>query len=460
MHQQYDYENNVHHILAALDGQENQEDEVHHEDNLQTIHVYPVEGGILITKEPIEPEDEKPIESNFLRNEPPIYPKNSAKWESYSFPLFILFLCLFLSLDMLSSYFLVLSMPTATITIVPAAQEISTTAQIKLVPQNPGAGEIVERELPTLTISQSKFVQATGKGHQIASFAQGNITFYNGLLTPQSIPAGTVLTGSDGVQVITSQDAFIPAAMPPAEGVVTVPARAIHTGSQGNISARDINEPCCASAVLAVNLAQFRGGQDARDFTYATSQDLQKAASSLKTTVAASLESALRTELHAGEAFVTSTCTTIASSDHQVGQETSMVTVYVSERCIAVTYNSLALQDQATRIITSYAQKMLGVRFSLFGTIRIDILTVSFKNQNAGVARIALSMHGAWVYQFSAHQETQIKQLLVGKSREDAIKLLKAFPGIKRVSIAGIQDNNLLPTDTSRIHIVLLYGIV
>src|SRR6266566_5308166 len=55
-------------------------------------------------------------------------------------------------------------------------------------------------------------VIATGKGHTQATTATGMITFYNGQTYTQIIPAGTILKGSDGVSVITEQEAVIPPA--------------------------------------------------------------------------------------------------------------------------------------------------------------------------------------------------------------------------------------------------------
>jgi VCBS repeat-containing protein len=417
--------------------------------------VYPVTGGgILFTKEPLEKEA---IESVLEEKEPPEEPISSnatARWERYSFPLFLLVLCLFLSLDMLSFYLLSLTLPTATITIIPASRNISTTAQINLASLS--VGGIQGRALPGLTISQSQTVQATGKGHQTASFATGNITFYNGLLTPQSVPAGTILTGSDGAHVITTQEATIPAAMPPTEGAVTAPARAVHIGYEGNIAARDINAPCCLTSVLAVNLASFQGGQNARDFTFVTKEDLQDAASSLKIEVSKNVQSALMGELHVGEAFVTTSCTPVVRSDHQIGRETKMVTVSASVSCNAVAYNSASLQDQATQVIAREAMKRLGTRYVLYGAIQAHMISVSLSNQPGEIARITLSIQGTWIYQFTPTDETRMKQLLEGRGREDAIKLLSTFPGVQRISIVGVNDNNPLPTDPTRIH--LFYG--
>ncbi len=119
------------------------------------------------------------------------------------------------------------------------------------------------RVLPALTLSQSTTVTATGKRHQDATRAEGEITFYNGFFTSQTIAAGTILTSADGVQIVTDEPASIPAGNPPIYGQVTVSAHSLNMGAQGNIQAYDINEACCLTSVLAKNTEAFTGGLDA-----------------------------------------------------------------------------------------------------------------------------------------------------------------------------------------------------
>src|SRR6266567_7073733 len=68
---------------------------------------------------------------------------------------------------------------------------------------------------------------ATGRQYVPATTATGTITFYNGAIYAQIIPFGTVLKGSDGIQVVTDEQAVIPPAAqttPPTYGQVRVSA--------------------------------------------------------------------------------------------------------------------------------------------------------------------------------------------------------------------------------------------
>src|SRR5579859_2015370 len=58
------------------------------------------------------------------------------------------------------------------------------------------------RNLAPVTLTRYATIATTGQGHQTATTATGQVTFYNGLSIEQIVPAGTKLTGSDGEQII------------------------------------------------------------------------------------------------------------------------------------------------------------------------------------------------------------------------------------------------------------------
>ena len=111
--------------------------------------------------------------------------------------------------------------PAPTITLAPTVRDLSLTTTMVVAPGVTTRMHIPARQLTPLTLIQSTTSVATGKGHQDAEAAVGTITFFNGLFMSQTIAAGTTLTGSDGVQVVTDRLAVIPAASaspPPAYG--------------------------------------------------------------------------------------------------------------------------------------------------------------------------------------------------------------------------------------------------
>jgi hypothetical protein len=223
---------------------------------LTTTEQEVIEGEVIIIEPPETLEDDKP-------------PPQKRYW--LLIPLTIILCLLFPA----GSFLLPLLTPTATVTILPIERSITITTAI----------QVHGRLLPTLTLSQIVTVPATGKRHQAATRAEGTITLYNGLLISQTIAAGTVLTGSDGAQVVTDHPATIPAANPPTEGQTTVPAHALNTGASGNIPAYDINQACCATSVLAKNTAAFTGGQSTRAYSVVTASDLASAEAAVNPTI-------------------------------------------------------------------------------------------------------------------------------------------------------------------------------
>jgi len=190
--------------------------------------------------------------------------------------------------------------------------------------------------LPAVSKTLKTTVTATGKGRRPATIAGGMITFYNGAIYSQIIPVGTILKGSDGVAVITTQQAVIPPAAqttPPTYGHTNVLAQATIAGEGGNIVAGDINMACCASSVIAQNPYSFTGGTNARDFTFLTSQDMSKTISPLLPT----LQSSVLSNLPAPQ--LNPSCSTKSTSEPAVGKETKTARVAIVETCSAMTYS-------------------------------------------------------------------------------------------------------------------------
>src|SRR5258707_3443293 len=352
----------------------------------------------------------------------------------------LLFLC-FASIA-LQPHFM-LNPPIATIILIPKSQTLSLNATAQL-----------GRLLPPTTLSQEKTVPTAGTGSQDASAATGTVAFYNGSNPPQTSNAGTLFTGNDGIKVATDIDANIPAETPPIEGQATVPAHALNANAKGNIQAYDINL-AVSSDLTVKNLSNFSGGQDARDFQTVTKQDIAQAAAPLKTTLAQSMQGALTGQLQSGEALVTPPCTPTITTDHQIGNEATQVKVTVSETCSGVAYNTQELETKATQLLTTQALKKLGTGYSLLGDVQVTTNTATV---TASRPTITFTCNGVWVYALSNQAQKHIKDLIKGKTTQDAMHLLQTLPGIERVSTSW-DVNTKLPKDTQNIHLVIFAGI-
>ncbi len=392
-----------------------------------------IEGEVI----EIEPPQAEPAEEY-----PP--PKQKPYW--LLIPCTILLCLLFLA----ASFLVPLLTPTATVLIIPREQHISTTTAI----------QIHGRVLPLLTLEQSDTVPATGHGHQDATYAQGTITFYNGLSSQQTIAEGTILTGSDGVRILTTVAATIPPARnttPPTFGHVTVPAHALITGAQGNISAYDINGSCCAPSVLVKNTTSFTGGHNQRDYTIVVRGDIATAASDMKTTLLKSENAALQAQLHPGEQLLSPSCNHHVQSNHHPGDEAREVTVTVSETCGGISYDAHNVDTNATQLITSEAVQRFGTGYSLIGDIHVSMLHATITDHTKGIATLALKIDATYLYQIREGVKEKLSTLLAGKPTQQAINTLLQFPGIQAASIQLAAGNTALPADPTHIHIIVRY---
>ena len=337
---------------------------------------------------------------------------------------------------------LILLTPSATVTIIPSSTEITMTSTVTVVPDNANAAQqqVLGKSLETMTLSQAKTAPATGTGYQKAQVAHGLVTFYNALPDPQIIPAGELLTGADGVEVVTDQDAWIPASVPPTEGQLTVPARAVTVGPGGNIRAGDIDGKCCLDDVFAVN-SQFSGGQNARSYQMVTQQDINSVASSLKASLDQSVQAALSQQVQPNETLVTPVpCTSTVTPDHKAGKEANRVQVTASETCTGEVYDTDALHNLLAQAVTQWVTRQVGNGYSLVGNLQTRITKATI-NTRQGAVTLQVYVLSTWTYQFSQAQQDQIKLAIRGKSKEEASALVLHMPGVQTVSISTKNGN-------------------
>ncbi len=212
---------------------------------------------------------------------------------------------------------------------------------------------------------------ATGKQYVPATTATGTITFYNGAIYAQIIPFSTVLVATDGIRVVTDEQAVIPPAAqttPPTYGQVSVMAHALIPGRAGNIQAGDINEACCVTSVIAQN-ASFHGGRDAYTYTYLSGQDVQRTTAPLLPALQAQTLATLRNPK------LNPTCTTVTTSIQGVGKETVKAVLSVTETCKATSYSVSAVKDSIYRYSKHFGTGTLThAQFSIVGVKNMVIM--------------------------------------------------------------------------------------
>jgi len=361
--------------------------------------------------------------------------------------------CLLALTALLSS---VIFTPSASVTIIPAQTTLSTSESLTLLTAGTSTHlsgpTIAGRILSLLTLAQARTIPTTGIGHQAAQAAHGQVTFYNAALSPQTIAAGTLLTGSDGVQIVTEQDAVIPPAQLPAVGQTTVAAQAVQVGPAGNIAAGDLNGPCCRQYVLVRNRVPFTGGQDARSYPMVSQHALDSTVATLTTALDQSVQAAYATQLTPTEALVTPVgCTPHVTSSTPVGLEAHTLTVTVSDSCMGVAYDQQAVQTALVQHMTAQAHVELGAGYTLLGDLLVTVRQAPQSPQ--GTLTLTAQGTGVWAYQFTEAELQHLSSLIAGKSRQQATALLLHQPGVTEVAMS----TGTLPTNPQRIRVLVLY---
>src|SRR6266567_715313 len=213
--------------------------------------------------------------------------------------------------------------------------------------------------LPAISMSRSQSVPTTGRSHMPATQAKGLVTFYNSLTSQQVIDAGTLLVGSDGQEIVTDQDASIPAGNLVVYGHVSVWAHALTYGSLGNIKAGDIYGACCRAFIQAVN-AEFTSGTNARDYTTVTKSDIDTAASGLTAQLQQSLQARLSALLSPGDTLIKPvSCTT-----HTASSKPMSYSIHDLQHSLAALIAGKSAQD-ARAILQRQGIRSVGIHLDL-----------------------------------------------------------------------------------------------
>ena len=299
--------------------------------------------------------------------------------------------------------------------------------------------------------------QATGVTHVPATSARGTLTLYNAATYPQTIAAGTVLTGDDGVQVVTDAPAPIPAGNPPLFGVVTVSAHALQVGSRGNSAALDINGLCCAAGVAVKNTVGFSGGEDAQTYPTVRQADIDGLAHPLVDTLTQSTSLGVRSQLRPQDWLVTiPACVPAIRADHAVGSRATEVTVTVKVACQSEVFDQHAARRLAAISFTQEESAALGANYALVSQITTTLVGVTVTDTKRGTLALSIQAEGVWVYQWNLTRLQALAKRIAGARKQDALALLLREEGMQAANmLLSGSERVMLPADPSRIIITV-----
>jgi VCBS repeat-containing protein len=349
--------------------------------------------------------------------------------------------------------------PTASVTLTPAQESLHASVPITAVTgtPDPSREQVSARLLSVTSQTFTQTVPGSGHGHTQAQQAQGTLTFYNAAPYAQTVAAGTVLTGADGVELVTDQVAYLPAGNLPDVGMATVPAQAVQVGPQGNIAPLDLNGLCCVAGVSVKNTDTFVGGQNARDYTIVARQDVENIAGPQSSTLTGQAQANLQGEVRPNEQLASpAQCHPELHTDHPIGSEATHVTITLSVTCQAEVYDAQAVHQLASTALSEQARTKFGAGYSVRGAIKTSITQVATTEAAHGTLSLLVSAQGTWSYQFSSSQIGQLSRQIAGLPRQQAIHLLKQDGHIQAVSITETWNATSIPSDPAHIQIMVL----
>ena len=178
-------------------------------------------------------------------------------------------------------------------------------------------------------------VLASGHTHINATYASGELIFYNSSSRSQSLQKGLTLSGPDGLQIALLETLTVPAGNLPKVGEASGTAQVLTDGKLGNIPEGSVNGLCSCGVQLAVKNLTFTGGQNAQNYSYLLPSDIDQAAIPLRTQVGLEVLTALQTQATNQRPVLLSgpSCSAQIDSSPPVGTRAVHATITVQVTC-------------------------------------------------------------------------------------------------------------------------------
>lgn len=356
---------------------------------------------------------------------------------------------------------LVYMLPTATVTLVPREESISSTLTYGVASTTIDLDVAIDPERVASTSTAEAARNATGERFEAVGTAGGTIQITNPLPHEVTIPAGTELPGPQGVMYYTAQDVQLSAADPYGSmsfgsGAVGVYAGVI--GPDGNIDAGLLTGQL-GNQMFYTNPEGIWGGR-LEQYSVLTEDDIQSVRQSVADELSGIVEDEFYAQIPDGFEIVPGTLS-ISEPEIQVsgvaGEDAQQVTASGSISIEAYVYDPAELHqlagDEADRQLARQGGSeriLLAETVTLKEPTELGSADPAFQINVEAIARTVIT---------EAERE-QLLQEITGISREDAEALLQSNPKVDRYEIVIEPDwfFDRMPEITSRISIHVSSG--
>ncbi|TMC20221.1 MAG: hypothetical protein E6J34_13360 [Chloroflexi bacterium] len=310
--------------------------------------------------------------------------------------------------------------------------------------------QVPARALTYITPKQTKTVPVTGRNHQDAASAQGELVFSN-VTRNQTINANQTFPTKGGVQITIDKSFTINVGE-----TITVPAHAVKQGASGNIPVNAINgiytlvdpaNPTQTTTVSVENVKPFAGGQDAIDVTFVQQSDIDKIVDPLVTQLTSNAQTKLLSMVQPNQIPVGQVhCTPNTQTQPHVNVAAKSVKVSVEVICLLDTFIEQDIRDAAVAALKQDSKQELGINYVLQGNVVTDkpVLDSPLAAAN-GARRFHVKVDSTWVYQFTPAMQQKILQNIAGKNQFSAMDYLQHSAGVNQVTISTSGLGRALP---------------
>lgn len=318
--------------------------------------------------------------------------------------------------------------PSAAITLTPAAQPVAATVDVIADPNLQSS--IIPHTIPArvvrVEVQGAQLIATTGVIDVPDARAQGTVIFSNIAGTPALIPQGTSVRTSTGTSVrfVTQRAVNIEGRI---GATVEVPIEAVERGAAGNVAAGLINaiDGPLGTQLAVTNPAPTAGGTTQQRAAVAEA-DRAKLRALLLTQLQVTAAEAVAAQLQPGEFLVSQTLTVTnvlaETFDHSVGEAADALGL-----TLRVAASGLAINENAARTVAEAALRAQlppgatlsaeSLRFERDPTLILD---------EAGRVRFTMRAEGSYFPQLD--RETA-RALTRGRRMDDAARALQAaFP--------------------------------
>ncbi len=293
--------------------------------------------------------------------------------------------------------FVLLVLPTASVTLTPATQAVEAQIEITAMPDLQGIdyerGQVPARVL-SIELETSGSTPATGKRDVADAHAEGEVVFSNKTDQPVIVPRGTIVRSTAGapIRFYTVAEAELPGRR---AAYTTVPIIAVDPGPTGNVRASTINtvEGELALQIDVINVQATRGG-GLKQISEITSEDRARLKNTLLQRIQQEALSRLQAEIGGTEFIPADTVAVKVASenyDHAAGDVADMLslTLKVVAQALVVggeDANALVLSMLESNLPAGYVLYPDSVRYEPPEQLSVEGSTVRFLMRASGVA--------------------------------------------------------------------------